>query len=412
MFRDSLIIMSKELKRLFTDRKMIFLLVLVPLLILPVMYSVMGYMEKVRHKDISEYEADIFVYPGKQNDSYIFDRFYKELKEFNAKLNVIPEQQIDISKDLITEKESELLIVFPDNIQKRFEDMAPFDIQLYYNASSDYSSHIYYKTRSSFDAIGDTLIAERLEKMKLPSEILSPFTINKTITPQEANLAKKGSVAGKLLGILLPFFILIYLFSNSLTVGTDTVAGEKERGTLAILLVNQVDRLSIIVGKMLSVMCAAFVGAASSVAGLIIGSRFFISMFGGSMKELKGFVLFAKDYLQFAIILIPFAMLVVAIVMIISTYARNIKEAQGMIMPVYFIVMIIGVSTMRMSETPSLWMIYTPIFNSLIALKSIFMQNAIWGNVLISAVSCLILAGILIFYMLKMFNDERILFRI
>ncbi|MCK4339062.1 MAG: hypothetical protein KAW87_03630, partial [Candidatus Cloacimonetes bacterium] len=123
MFRDSLIIMNKELKRLFTDKKMIFLLVLVPLLILPVMYSVMGYMEKVRHKDISEYEADIFVFPGEQNDTPIFDKFHNELIEFNDKLNIISDEQIDISKDLITEKESELLIVFPDNIQKRFEDM-------------------------------------------------------------------------------------------------------------------------------------------------------------------------------------------------------------------------------------------------------------------------------------------------
>ena len=412
MFRDSLIIMNKELKRLFTDRKMIFILVLVPMLILPVMYSVMGYMEKVRHKDISEYEADIFVYPGKQNDTSIFDKFHNELKECNAKLDIISDKQIDISKDLITEKESELLIVFPDNIQKKFEDMSPFDIQLYYNASSDYSSHIYYETKNSFDTVGDNLIAERLERMKLPTEIISPFTMNETITSEESNLAKKGSVFGKLLGIMLPFFILIYLFSNSLTVGTDTVAGEKERGTLAILLVNQVDRLSIILGKMLSVMCAAFIGAASSMLGLIIGSRFFISMFGGSMKEMKGFELIPKDYLQFAIILIPVAMLIVAIVMILSTYARNIKEAQGMIMPVYFIVMIIGVSTMRTTENPDVWMIYAPIVNSLMAIKSIFMKNAIWGNVLISASSSLILAGILIFYMLKMFKDERILFRI
>jgi sodium transport system permease protein len=412
MFRDSLIILNKELKRIFTDRRMIMLLVAVPLLLLPLMYSVMAHIEQAKTKEIKTHRVDIFVYPGKQNDSPVFDEFHNGLTELNAGLNIIPFSQIRIAKNQITEKEAELLVVFPDSLQRSFDEMNSFDIQMFYNSTSDYSSHSYLKATHIFDNISNKLLAERLGKMEISGEVLTPFTVNETVTPQQANLAKKGSTAGKLLGTMLPFFILIYLFSNSMTVGTDTVAGEKERGTLAILLVNQVDRLSIVVGKILSVMCAAFVGAASSVAGLIVASGFFISMFGESMDKLGGFVLHAKDYLQFAIVLVPAAMVIVAIVMVFSTYARNVKEAQGMIMPVYFIIMIMGISSMTMGDNMAEWMKLTPIMNSLIALKSIFMKSATWGNVLFSSFSCLVLAAILIYFMLKMFKDERILFRI
>jgi len=58
-------------------------------------------------------------------------------------------------------------------------------------------------------------------------------------------------------------------------VGIDTVSGEKERGTLAILLVNQVDRASIILGKLLAVVCASFASAISSVVGLIDRRKIF-----------------------------------------------------------------------------------------------------------------------------------------
>jgi len=157
-------------------------------------------------------------------------------------------------------------------------------------------------------SLNGDIVRERILERDLSEEILTVFTLNEV--PMQYDLAKEGSVIGKIISILLPFFIIIYLFVNSMKVGLDTVAGEKERGTLAVTLVNQVSRLSIVIGKMMSVMIAAIVGAASSVIGLIIGSKYFMGMFGASGAAISSYSMSTLHILQFAIVIIPLAVLV------------------------------------------------------------------------------------------------------
>ena len=412
MFNDSLVIFQKELKRIFTDRRLLVMIIVVPLVMLPLMYSIMAKVGKSRAKDISEYTSQIYVCEGEQTDPLVMNRFMDGLKSQNSKIISISRDDMGAIKKLIEEKQVQLLISFPNNIEKDLAIYKPFDMHIFYNTTSDYSEHALRKVKDLFDKISKEIIQERIADKGLSENILKPLTINDTLTKEEVNLAKEGSKAGKILGIMLPFFLLIYLFANAMQVGLDIVAGEKERGTLAILLVNRVDRLSIVLGKLFAVMIAAFAGAASSVIGLIIASRFFLSMFGSSSAQMKGYAMDTQSIIQFAIVVIPLAILLVSIVLLVSTYAKNPKEGQGMIMPVYIAVMIMGISTMQMGDIPPEWMRVTPVFNSLIALKDIFIQDVEWENVLLTLSTNIVLAAIIIYVIMNMFKNEKILFRI
>jgi sodium transport system permease protein len=409
MLRDSLIILRKELKRLFTDRRMVFFLVVLPLIMLPVMYSIMAKMEQAKRSDIASYTSTICLYQGVGNES-VSPRFLDALSEMNAAVLLVDEAQLDSIRQSITDKDKELLIVLPDHIQESLSDWRTFNIGLYYNSTGDYSQYTFREAQEALGELSAQIIRERVRDSGISDEILTVFTVNQD--PQLYDLAEAGSLIGKVISLLLPFFIIIYLFANSMKVGLDSVAGEKERGTLAVLLVNQVSRLSIVIGKMLAVMVAAIVGAASSVIGLIIGSRYFISMFGAAGSALKSYSLSTMGILQFAIVAVPLAILVSSIVLIISTYARNTKEGQGMIMPVYFVVMIMGVATMQTGDVPPGWMQKTPIFNSLLTLKGVFMNEAAWSEILAASLSSVVLSVILIYLTLRMFSSEKILFRI
>jgi sodium transport system permease protein len=226
------------------------------------------------------------------------------------------------------------------------------------------------------------------------------------------DLAREGDLMGKIIGMMVPFFIVIYLFANAMKVGLDTVAGEKERGTLATLLVNRVGRVSIVMGKMLSVMVAAIVGALSSMAGLKIASRQIIDLFSGPGEVPGGYAMTAEDLLLFAMVVIPLAILVASVVMAVSTFARNVKEGQGMITPVYIAVMVIGTTSMQSGDVPPRWMTLVPVFSSLTVMKQIFMDAAAWDQALFAGASSLLLSSVLILLTVRMFNDERILFRL
>ena len=83
-----------------------------------------------------------------------------------------------------------------------------------------------------------------------------------------------------------------------------------------------------------------------------------------------------------------------------------------MIMPVYFVVMIMGMATMQTGDVPPKWMLSTPIFNALLALKGILMQGATWNSIVTSSLTSIVFSAILIYLTLRMFSSEKILFRI
>lgn len=412
MIKDSFIILKKELLRFFTDRRLIVLLIIVPMLLLPAIYFFVAKFSQARVKDINSYQGDIYVCWGNNEEGPIYEEFYQVLEGLNARVIECPKEQTEIIKDIIAEKQAEILIIFPDRLEEKFATLETMDIQIFHNSSSDYSSYFYHKIQDGFSKVKESLLRERLAQLSLAEEIITPFTVNGTVSEEEADLAKKGSAVGKGLGMMLPFFIIISLFSNAQSVGLDSITGEKERGSLALLLVNQVDRLSIILGKLFSVICVAFAGALSTMFGLFLGFRYIIGMGEDFTMTMDVYIFQFVDFLKFAIVLLPAAILVVALIMIIATYARNIKEAQSMVMPVYFFIIFLGLFAMISGDVPSPWIQYIPILNSLLGMKAIFMHEATWSSLLISAISCLVIAGIIISYILRMFEDEKILFRI
>ncbi len=409
MFRDSLIILKKELKRIFTDRRMVIMLVLLPLIMLPAMYSIMARVAREKESEIASFRSTICIYEGAGNEDSI-EPFIDALSTLNTRLQVVRADEIDAVKQAITDKEKELLIVMPDNFQDNLASYDTFDIKIYFNSTADYSDYAYDSVNETLTDLSEDFVRGRIQSSDMSEEILSVFTVNEEM--QQYDLAKEGSVTGKIISIMLPFFIIIYLFVNSMKVGLDTVAGEKERGTLAVTLVNQVDRLSIVIGKMVSVMIAAIVGAASSVIGLIVSSKYFMGIFDDSGAVISNYSMSSVHILQFTIVIIPLAVLVASLVLIVSTVARNTKEGQGIIMPVYFVVMVMGMVTMQTGDMPPKWMMSTPVFNSLLVLKDIFMQTANWSTIVTASLSSIVLSAILIYLTLKMFSSEKILFRI
>lgn len=409
MFSDSLIILKKELKRIFTDRRMVIMLVLVPLIMLPAMYSIMAKMGQARDSNIASFRSTICIYEGTGNED-VMGPFIDALSSFNTSLELVQLEELDAVKQAITDKEKELLLVMPDNFHESLASCSTFDIAIYSNSTADYSEYACNRVIEAMTVLSEDIVRERIMERDMSEEILSVFTINEALI--QYDLAKKGSVVGKVISIILPFFIILYLLINSMHVGLDTVAGEKERGTLAVILVNQVDRLSIVIGKMMSVMIAAIVGAASSVIGLIIASRYFMGMFGASGAAISSYSMSSIHILQFTIVIIPLAVLVASMVLIVSTYARNTKEGNGMMMPVYFVVMIVGMATMQTGDVPPKWMLSTPVFNSLLVLKDIFMQDAAWSTIIAASLSSVVLSAVFIYLTLKMFRKEKILFRI
>jgi len=188
----------------------------------------------------------------------------------------------------------------------------------------------------------------------------------------------------------------------------ESISGEKERGTLATLLVTPLRRSELAIGKILSL------ATLSLLSGLIMAASIVLSLpnlVGGSEEILNAAIYGVSDYAFLAITILSTILLIVAVISILSAYARSVKEANAAAMPLMFLVMLVGVSGMFGSGAQSSPIFYIlPLYNSVQSMSGIFSLNYSALNITLACFSNIIYACIGGFALTKMFNSEKIMF--
>jgi Cu-processing system permease protein len=134
-----------------------------------------------------------------------------------------------------------------------------------------------------------------------------------------AGLAGFGRTTAGLVNLVLLFVPII-----ALSISATTLAGERERGTLAFLLAQPVTRLEVLMGKYigLSVSLSAAIALGFGLAGLLIAYR------GGGQG--------VDDYLLLVLMSIVLGLGMISVGMLISSIARRAALAIGLAIAVWF----------------------------------------------------------------------------
>lgn len=383
------IIMKKELTRFFTDKRMLLSLIL-PAIVIYVVYSLMGNFMSNQMMVDSEYSYQIYI----ENQSNALAIFNK-----NDELNIhIIQDSLteDAIKEKINQKEIDLYIKFEkdfDNLVANYESStntkAP-QIEMYYNSTKTESQTIYQYYESCFNSF--------------ESSLTNKFDIN-TGDPNAFDLATKEERDSQFVTMLLPFLIVILLFSGCMGIATESIAGEKERGTIATLLITPVKRSSIALGKIFALSITALVSALSSFIALVASLPNLVAGADISMSMYKPI-----DYIGILIIIITTVLIFIVIMSIISALCKSIKEATTYAMPVMVIVMLIGITSLIGGSQTNTVFYFIPVYNSVQAMIGILGMNFNIVQFIITIVTNVIFFGLGILLLSKMFKSEKIMF--
>lgn len=404
------IIMKKELMRVFTDKRLVFTVFILPALSIALVYSLMGFMIKDMVDDIEDNISDVYI----QNMPESFDRYIRDTGH-NMSITYVNERDtLETIKDDIYNGKADYLIVFEKNFDEKiaqYKNVEKPNIQTFYNPSEDYSNEV----RSNFEReilnkYKNDILGERLGNL----EYTEPYYLNKD--NDKSRIVDERKATGKGLSTLIPFLISIFLFSGAMSVGLDSIAGEKERGTMATLLVTPVRRETIAFGKIISLGIVAIISTLSQFAGIVISMPFASMLFSSSSAsgsadvDLSALQYGFKEFGLLILIMITMAGLYVAMICTISIFAKSVKEAGTYMTPIYMIVMIAGVSTMFSNAAPANWHYIIPIYGNIIAMKGLltFETTIITGFMtIISTIVYIFIFGIIL---KKMFNSEKVMF--
>ncbi|MGE3190814.1 MAG: ABC transporter permease subunit [Vicinamibacterales bacterium] len=143
------------------------------------------------------------------------------------------------------------------------------------------------------------------------------------------SIASAEQAAGLALGRVATALLLLFLFTGGAVVAQDTLAGEKERGTLETLLTTAASRREIVVAKFLVVMAVGVTITAIQVGNLLAYARLELIP---AARDL-GAVVTLPMAAGLLVFLLPLAALISAALLLVSGYARSYREAQLLFMP-------------------------------------------------------------------------------
>lgn len=393
-------ICGKELARVFKDVKMMFSVFFLPVIIMIAVMSLVSNMSMKAEQDVEEHVPVLYV----ENAPDGFDSFLKQA-EIACTLYTVEDR--DAVKESIRDGEADLWIEFPENFWEAVSDYQTGDeivqVKTYYNPSEEYSRAAYNAISAGvLEMYRQKLLAERVDDMQK----LTVFTVNSD--NPDMVIQDEQKAGGKVLGTMLPYFVTILLFAGAMGIGTDMVAGEKERGTMASLLVSPIKRSSIVLGKVFALMIISGVSSVVYVVAMVI---FMPQMLGGSSGEDLGIslTLGAGQIAMLAALLVAIAFLYSAVIVLVSVFAKTVKEASSYVMPMYMLVLVLGITTMFTTSTPKDWFYMIPIYNTSLALQGILTQEVTYAQYGMTLGVTLALGAVLIGVIAKAFESEKVM---
>lgn len=386
-----LAIMRKELARFFSDKRMV-VSILLPGVLIYVMYSFMGQAMGSLYGVEEDYVPTVQVVH--LPDSVV------GLVETGGGLNLL---EVDASavaeaQSSVTDQTLDLLAVFPEDFDKAVAAYTPSggqpapNVELYYNAASTTSQSAYMLLTSLLDGY--------------EAQLANKFDIN--AGDKIYDLATEEDTAGTYFASLMPLLLMIFLYSGCVAVAPESIAGEKERGTIATMLITPIRRGDIAIGKILALALIALLSGASSAIGTVLALP---KLMGAASDGLSANIYGVQDYLLLAAVILSTVVLLVTLISILSAFAKTVKEAQAYVMPLMILVMVLGVTAMFGGGAKTeLWYYLIPLYNSVQCMVGVFSFSTVMAGVATALAANVIYTVLGVFVLARMFNSEKIVF--
>lgn len=384
-------IIKKEFARFFGDRQLLFTTVIMPGLLIYIIYSLMG---TGIQKMINDGANDVVT----MRVENMPESLAPVLATMESSLVVVeqPVSEADI-KQLEDKDINAVLVRFPKNFDEvvigKSEEVGEVmpNVEIYYNSTNNASSRVYMAMSTVLGNYGRT------------------FTVN---VPQEEgqrfDQATDESIGAMIWSKILPMLIIMMLFSGVMAIAPSAIAGEKERGTIATLLVTPMKRNELALGKIVSLSGIALLSGISSFVGIALSLPKMVGMEGA---EGLGFHYTTTDYLVLLLVIFASVLIMASAISLLSALAKDVKNAGTMVVPFMMVVMLAGLLPMfQNGASESLAVYLIPFYNSIEVMTAVFSHELAWTPVVVTLASDVVYTGIAVWGLTRMFNSEKVMF--
>jgi len=395
---------QKELLELMRDKKTLMFVVLLPLLIFPLLFGLMGLVMSNVSRQAEAEEHRYVIIHAERAPAFADALFYhKNFKKVETDLTAAEDL-----KQAIRDDKFDVAIVIPADFDVSAENLNQSKWQLIHNSSSqlDMISKHFNDLLKTFSK---KLQQDKLAGLGVSSDKVA--AVLEPVTVERINTAESRENIGEKIGGFIAYLLVPLVLAGASYPAMDIGAGEKERGTLETLLICPISRSAIVLGKFFTVLTTGLVSAALTVIsfggwGYLIGSMAGVDVVAKTMETL-GFI----DLTLILALLLPLSAIFAALLLSLSIYARSYKEAQNYIGPVTMVVFMPLVVAILPGVELNWKTAMVPVLNVALSIKELVKGTI--DYLLLAAVlgSTLLIAAAAIAFCVSWFQKEKVLFR-
>lgn len=382
-FKDMWTVAKKELKAGFSDKVVLFQIILMPFLIVfgyAMLMVVMG--EKQPGTDV---DKEVVAY-------YVNAPEYMKVGLEELKLqSTTMDRLVDLKKE-IADEDCALVVAFPEDFAlANGTETELSNVDIWFNSSNTDSHQLYNRVNLFLSAFQPKV-----------------FSVNAT-KDISYDLGNEDAVARELLAILMPSILLMSVFMVCMNQAAESVAGDKERGFLNTMLIAPVKRSSIAAGKATYLLIVAIIGGVSAFIGMVIS----LPKLSESMGLESDFSYSVTEYILLFAVTITAVFALASVLLIVSTVAKDVKQATT-VSPIFVMILTVGgvlssnegfKSTI---ENMGIVNNLIPAWNTMLIMQKIIRMEYSMNTTLISCGVNLLFSVAAIYLMGKFFESERI----
>jgi ABC-2 type transport system permease protein/sodium transport system permease protein len=227
-----------------------------------------------------------------------------------------------------------------------------------------------------FRVFGSVVISARLQSAGIRQRA-SPIRV----TPRQVEGASHASMVS--LPALIPFVLILMTITGAVYPAIDLTAGERERGTLELLIAAPVPRLALLFAKYVAVLTVAVLTASINL----------VSMTGTIALSGLGPMIWGDHGLSVGTVVAVFFLLILlagffaAVLLTITSFARSFKEAQAYLIPLMLCALGPGLVSLMPGVELRSWLAVTPLLNVALLARDLLSGKAslIMGTVVVTS---------------------------
>lgn len=376
----TLLILKKELREVFRDKKSLAMMLIIPVLIPLIIIGMSALFESETSTDVNTYNKIGFNY---------------ELSDIE--LEILNSLEIDYS---VNDTES---------LEEEFNKQ---EINSYITKENNH--YVINYDSANIESSGSASLSESfletyksvLEENYLSNSNVDVSEFNNLLTYEEKTQEQQNYFANYIVNYAF-LFILMAITVSATYPATDATAGEKERGTLETLLTFPIKSKDIIIGKLLSVTLSSII---TGVLGLIL-SVLAILYVGNTYDIYSGSTLLNASIIIYAlIIIIAYSIMISGLCIAIASMSKSFKEAQSALTPLTFIAFFPGMIVFMIDISNNAILSLIPFINFSMIFTDVTNNNLNILYLILMLISTIVIITIVITYIIRQYKSEKILF--